>query len=87
MKGHVEKCADAAKQHIDSLLEEEREPFTMNEYYFMEYQSKFKVYYKEARLRARMGLETAELPNPLPTDPVDPGIKIMADVRAYFQGS
>jgi hypothetical protein len=118
LKGHIEECADAAAQHIISLLEQEREPFTMNEYYFLEYRSKFMVYYKEARLRAKsqfirnlenrddgdmmgamndaicsltkMGLETAnapELANLLPTDPMDPAIGIMADVRAYFQGS
>jgi len=116
LKGHIETCADAAAQHINSLLEEEREPFTMNDQYFMDYHSKFLVYYKEARLRAksqfirnlenrddgdmmgamndairsltRMGLETAnapELANLLPTDPMDPAIGIMADVRAYFQ--
>jgi hypothetical protein len=118
LKDHIEKCADAAAQHIDSLLEEEKEPFTMNEHYFMEYRSKFLAHYREARLRAksqfirnlenredgnivdamndvlssltRMGLEAANaslLANLLPSDPMDPAIGIMADVRAYFQGS
>ena len=118
MKDHIEKCADAAAQHIDSLLEEELEPFTMNEHYFMEYRSKFLAHYKEARLKAksqfirnlensddgdmmramnealssltRMGLEAANastLANLLPSDPMDPAIGIMAEVRAYFQGS
>jgi len=118
MTDHIVKCADAAARHIDSLLEEEKEPFTMNEHYFMEYHSKFLAYYREARLSAtsqfirnlerrddgdmmaalneaicsltRMGLERADaslFANLLPSDPNDPAIEIMADVRAYFQGS
>ena len=117
MKDHIEKCADAAVRRIDSLLEEEKEPFTMNEHYFMDYRSKFLGYYKDARLRAksqfirnlenrddgnmmeamsealcslsRMGLEAnaSSLAKVLPADPMDPAIEIMADVRAYFQGS
>jgi hypothetical protein len=118
MKVHIEKCADAAARHIDSLLEEEKEPFTMNEHYFMEYRSKFLAHYRQARLNARsqfirnlenrddgdmmaamtetlcsltrMGLEQADatlLANLLPPDPMDPAIGIMAEVRAYFQGS
>jgi len=38
----------------------------------------------------RMGLEGADaslLANLLPPDPMEPAIGIMADVRAYFQGS
>jgi hypothetical protein len=50
LKEHIEKCADAATQHISSLLEEEQEPFTMSQHYFMEYRSKFLAYYKEVRL-------------------------------------
>jgi hypothetical protein len=118
MKEHMEKCADAAAQHINSLLEEEKEPFTMNEHYFSDYRSKFLAYYKDARLRAksqfirnlenrddgdmmaamsdalssltRMGLDQANasiFANLLSPDPMDPAIEIMADVRAYFQGS
>lgn len=118
MKDHIDKCADAAKQHIESLLEEEKEPFTMNEHYFMDYRSKFLEYYKQTRQRAksqfirnledrddgdvmaamtdtlcsltRMGLDKADaslLANLLPADPKDPAVEIMADVRAYFQGS
>jgi hypothetical protein len=117
MKDHIEKCAKAGAQHIDSLLEEEKEPFTMNDHYFRDYRSKFLAYYKNARLRAksqfirnlenrddgdmveaasetlcsltRMGLQAnaSSLANLLPADPMDPAIEIMADVRAYFQGS
>jgi hypothetical protein len=118
LKDHIEKCADAAALRIDSLLEEEQEPFTMNEHYFMDLRSKFFTYYKKARLRSksqfirnlenrgdenmtnlmskaissltRMGLEAADasaLANLLPSDPMDPAIEIMADVRAYFQGT
>lgn len=118
MKDHIEKCADAAARHIDALLEEEKEPFTMNVHYFGEYRSKFLAYYKEARQQAksqfirnlenrddgdmvaamneaicsltRMGLEQADaslFANLLPPDSMDPAIEIMADVRAYFQGS
>lgn len=53
MKDHMEKCADAAVQRIDSLLEEEQEPFTMNEHYFMDLRSKFFAYYKNAQLRSK----------------------------------
>jgi len=38
----------------------------------------------------RMGLEAANaslLANLLPSDPMEPAIGIMADVRAYFQGA
>jgi hypothetical protein len=38
----------------------------------------------------RLGLEAANaslFANLLPSDPMDPAIEIMADVRAYFQGS
>ena len=115
MKVHIEKCADSATWHIDSLIEEEKEPFTINDQYFMDYRSKFLAYYKDARREARsqfirnlddgdmmetitetlcsltrMGLEQANassLANLLPPDPMDPAIEIMADVRAYFQGS
>jgi hypothetical protein len=117
MKDHIEECAVAAARHINSLLEEEKEPFTMNDHYFLDYRSKFLAYYKDARLRAksqfirnlenrddgdiveamsealssltRMGLEatSSSLANLVPADPMDPAIEIMADVRAYFQGS
>ena len=115
MQEHVQKCADAASKHIDSLIEEEKEPFTMNTHYYMEYRSKFLAHYKDARLKAksnfrrnledssmsqalndalcsltRLGLEAANassLANLLPPDPEEPAIGIMADVRAYFQGS
>ncbi|KAF8504671.1 P-loop containing nucleoside triphosphate hydrolase protein [Russula emetica] len=116
MKVHIEKCADAAARHIDYLLEEEKEPFTMNEHYFMEYRSKFLAHYRQARLSAKsqfirnlenrddgdikaamtdtlcsltkMGLEQVDaslFANLLPSDPMDPAIEVMADVRAYFQ--
>ena len=118
MTGHMEICAKAAEQHIHSLLEEEKEPFTMNEHYFMDYRSKFLTHYKDARLSAKsqfirnlenrddgdmvaaagdavlslakIGLEGANassFANLLPADPKYPAIEIMADVRAYFQGS
>ena len=118
MHDHLDKCADAASQYIDSLIEQEQEPFTMNTHYYMEYRSKFLAHYKGARQRAksdfmrnlenshnhdirqalndtisslaRMGLEAVDaslLANLLPPDPMEPAIGIMADVRAYFQGS
>jgi len=116
MKDHIDKCAVAASRHIGFLLEEEKEPFTMNDHYFMDYRAKFLTYYKDARRTAksqfmrnlknredgdvmetitealgslaRAGLEAkAPLLANLLTDPKDPAIEIMADVRAYFQGS
>lgn len=118
LQDHLDKCADAASQHIDSLIEQEQEPFTMNTHYYMEYRSKFLAHYKGARQRSksnfmrnlessqdhdvrqalndaissltRMGLEAVDaslLANLLPPDPMEPSIGIMADVRAYFQGS
>jgi hypothetical protein len=33
------------------------------------------------------GLDSTALANLLPSDPMDPAVEIMADVRAYFQGS
>ncbi|KAI0250034.1 P-loop containing nucleoside triphosphate hydrolase protein [Lactifluus subvellereus] len=65
VQGHIQKCADAAEQHINSLLEEEQEPFTMNEHYFMEYRSKFLGHYKGIRQKARSSfidnLESSDL--------------------------
>jgi hypothetical protein len=118
LQEHLEACANAASEHIDSLIEQEHEPFTMNTHYFMEYRSKFLAHYKGARLKeksnfirniqrrddgnimqamseamsalTRMGLEGADaslLANLLPPDPMEPAIGIMADIRAYFQGS
>jgi hypothetical protein len=56
LQDHQQKCADAASQRIDSLIEEEEEPFTMNTLYYMEYRSKFLAYYKDARLKAKSDL-------------------------------
>ena len=53
MQTHIQKCADAAAQHIDSLLEDENEPFTMNYHYYAEYRSKFLNHYKSDRLRSK----------------------------------
>jgi hypothetical protein len=53
MQAHIQKCADAAAQHIDSLLEDETEPFTMNNHYYAEYRSKFLNHYKGDRLRSK----------------------------------
>jgi hypothetical protein len=113
----MQKCADAAEQHISSLLEEEQEPFTMNEHYFMEYRSKFLGYYKGIRQKSRSNfivnlesdsewarnsfnkvvsglaeldlhsVDRSVLPRLFPPDPMETAIEIMAEVRAYFQGS
>ena len=53
MQEHLETCANAAYEHIDSLIEQEHEPYTMNTYYFMEYRSKFFAHYKGVRLREK----------------------------------
>jgi hypothetical protein len=117
VQGHIQKRADAAADHINFLLEEEQEPFTMNEYCFMEYRSNFLGYYKGIHQKSRSkfieniqsddaifkvavnkvisGLASLDLrpvdisllPRLLPTDAMEPAIEIMAEVRAYFQGS
>jgi hypothetical protein len=117
VQNHLQKCADAAEQHINSLLEEEQEPFTMNEHYFMEYRSKFLGYYKGIRQKSRSNfienlesnsewaknsfnkvvsglaeldlhsVDRSVLPRLFPPDPMETAIEIMAEVRAYFQGS
>ena len=53
MQEHLEKCADATSQHIDFLIEQEEEPFTMNEHLYMEYRTNFFAYYKGARQREK----------------------------------
>ncbi|KAF8270214.1 P-loop containing nucleoside triphosphate hydrolase protein [Lactarius quietus] len=53
MQTHIQKCADSAAQHIDSLLEDESEPFTMNTHYYSEYRSKFLNHYKSDRLKSK----------------------------------
>ena len=53
LKDHVQKCVDAGKQHIEYLLIEEQEPFTMNRQYFADYREKFYAYYRGARQRAK----------------------------------
>ena len=115
MHEHIQKCADVTEQRITFLLEEEQEPFTMNEHYFMDYRSKFLGHYKGIRQKAEssfmeklqseenkrvvntvisylaaLGLSNVDpstLPRLLPPDPMESAIEIMAEVRAYFQGS
>ena len=115
MHGHIQRCAEVGEQRITFLLEEEQEPFTMNEHYFMEYRSKFLGHYKGIRQKAEnkfmdnlqseekkhlvsnvtstlaaLGLSNVDpstLPRLLPPDPMESAIEIMAEVRAYFQGS
>ncbi|KAH9007590.1 P-loop containing nucleoside triphosphate hydrolase protein [Lactarius deliciosus] len=53
MQSHIQICADAAAQHIDSLLKDENEPFTQNARYYTEYRSKFLSHYKRGRLRSK----------------------------------
>jgi hypothetical protein len=118
VQNHIEECANSARQHIKSVLDNEHEPFTMNEHYFRDYRTKFFTYYKGTRSRAhshfirnleedsdedvieavndalsslaKLGLpdiNAQALANLLPSDPMEAAIGIMADVRAYFQGS
>lgn len=117
MHSHIQRSADATEQRINFLLEEEQEPFTMNDHYLMDYRSKFLGYYKAIRQKsqtsfidnlesderearnavsrvisnlAELGLrpvDRSSLPRLLPPDPLESGIEIMAEVRAYFQGS
>ncbi|KAI9465219.1 P-loop containing nucleoside triphosphate hydrolase protein [Lactarius psammicola] len=53
MQSHIQRCADAATQHIDSLLKDENEPFTLNARYYAEYRARFLSYYKTGRLRSK----------------------------------
>jgi hypothetical protein len=52
MHAHIQKCANVTEQRIDFLLEEEKEPFTLNEYHFMDYRAEFLGYYKGIRQKA-----------------------------------
>jgi hypothetical protein len=67
MQSHIQRCADAATQHIDSLLQDENEPFTMNARYYAEYRSKFLRHYKRDRLRSKnsviRNLDDGSIPN------------------------
>ena len=117
MHSHIQRSADVTEQRINFLLEEEHEPFTMNDHYFMDYRSKFLGYYKGIRQKSQttfidnlegdgrearsavsrvisglseLGLHPvhrSSLPRLLPPDPMESAIEIMAEVRAYFQGS
>ncbi|KAI9452815.1 P-loop containing nucleoside triphosphate hydrolase protein [Russula earlei] len=49
MHAHIQRCANATEQRINFLLEEEQEPFTMNEHHFMEHRSEFLGYYRGIR--------------------------------------
>ena len=53
MHSHIQRSADAAEQRINFLLEEEQEPFTMNDHYLMDYRSKFLGYYKGIRQKSQ----------------------------------
>jgi len=53
MHGHIQRCADTTEQRIDFLLEEEQQPFTMNDHNFMDYRSKFLGYYKGTRQKSQ----------------------------------
>jgi len=67
MQSHIQRCADAAAQHIDSLLKDENEPFTLNARYYAEYRAKFLSHYKTGRLRSKSSvirnLEDGTSPN------------------------
>jgi hypothetical protein len=67
MQSHIQRCAEAATQHIDCLLKDENEPFTLNDRYYAEYRSKFLSHYKTDRLRAKssviQNLEENNSPN------------------------
>jgi len=69
MQSHIQRCADAATQHIDSLLEDENEPFTMNARYYAEYRSKFFRHYKRDRSSSKnsvvRNLDDGNIPNSL----------------------
>ncbi|KAI0262179.1 P-loop containing nucleoside triphosphate hydrolase protein [Gloeopeniophorella convolvens] len=53
MQDHVQARADSAEQHIKSLIAQEREPFTMNQHYYMDYRTKFLAQYKGIREKAK----------------------------------
>ena len=53
MQSHIQRCADAASQNIDSLLKDENEPFTLSARCYFEHRSKFLGHYKRDRLRSK----------------------------------
>ncbi|KAI9452814.1 P-loop containing nucleoside triphosphate hydrolase protein [Russula earlei] len=55
MHAHTQRRANATEQRINFLLEEEQEPFTMNEHHFMEHRSKFLGYYRGIRQKDEGG--------------------------------
>jgi hypothetical protein len=117
VQDHIQKRASATEEHINFLLDEEQEPFTMNEHHLMVYRSQFLGYYKGIQQKPRgkfidnihsedpnckvavnrvisglanldlRPIDVSLLPRLLPTDAMEPAIEIMAEVRAYFQGS
>ena len=52
MHAHVQRCTTLTEQRIGFLLEEEKEPFTLDEYCFMDYRAKFLGYYRGIRQKA-----------------------------------
>ncbi|KAH9965473.1 P-loop containing nucleoside triphosphate hydrolase protein [Russula dissimulans] len=52
VQAHMQRCANTTEQRINFLLEEEKEPFTLNEWYLRDFRADFLGYYRGIRQRA-----------------------------------
>jgi len=52
MQSHMQRCANTTEQRINFLLEEEKEPFTLNECYLRDFRAEFLGYYRGIRQKA-----------------------------------
>jgi hypothetical protein len=52
VQAHMQRCANTTEQRINFLLEEEKEPFTLNEWYLRDFRAEFLGYYRGIRQKA-----------------------------------
>jgi hypothetical protein len=48
----MQRCANVTEKRINFLLEEEKEPFTLNEWYLRDFRAEFLGYYRGIRQKA-----------------------------------
>ncbi|KAH9965472.1 P-loop containing nucleoside triphosphate hydrolase protein [Russula dissimulans] len=52
VQAHMQRCANVTEKRINFLLEEEKEPFTLNEWYLRDFRAEFLGYYRGIRQKA-----------------------------------